>query len=589
MAGVFYLVDFSGRLVDPFLINLYAVVHFGLLGALVALPVALFARFVGDRDAAPRTTSRVLTGVAVVLALSVYYVVARRPTLLLEPGTLLPIVVALAAAVVWAMRGRSGDRGIDARRQALVVVACLVGPVLWAQARPVLVDTPAPADVPLERNTAVPTKRVLLLGWDAATWDVVDPLLREGRLPTLAKLIEGGVRATVDSEPQQVQPFEDSSSAGTRTPAIFETIATGKTPLMHGIWDFLSKPFWGTSQALPFRVGGSWLGTPVPTTSDMARAERVWHMVDRAGLDSLVVGWWNTWPVRRGLANGVLVSDRAKEEIPDTMLPAEAVDVADICAETRADADRAVEGLVPALDPNLHTLDPLKDDLRRTFRNDYQDDLCHYLLAAELADERDPEFIATYVSLIDIVQHKFWRYFEPDAFGDVDPSDAKELGHAIAASYDFADDLLAKLLEVLGRDTTVVLVSDHGAGAWAFEGMAGALKDVFQTVHPEYSGNHRLNGIFVMNGPGIPSGIEIDAVKHVDIVPTVLALLGLPLAEDLPGRVLEEAFEAPELLAPAVQRIRTYQTAESEGSLIPTASAVDAEVEDKLRALGYIQ
>jgi predicted AlkP superfamily phosphohydrolase/phosphomutase len=589
MVGVFYLVDFSGGLVDPLLISSYAVVHFGLMGAVAAVPIGLLVRLLGGADSVTETTSRLLTGVAVVLALSIYYIVARRPTLLLEPGTLLPIVAGVGAVVVWAVRRENRGRDVTGRSFALSIVACLLLPALWAQARPVLVDTPAPADVSLERNTSIPTNRVLLLGWDAATWDLVDPMLRDGRLPTLAKLIEGGARGTVDSEPQEVQPFEDSSSAGTRTPAIFETIATGKPPIMHGIWDFQAKMFWGTSQALPFRVGGGWLGPHVPTTSDMARAERVWHMVDRAGLETLVVGWWNTWPVRHGLTNGVLVSDRAKEEIPDTMAPADAVDVAVVCAETRSDADRAVEGLVPALDPNLHTLGPLKEDLRRTFRNDYQDDLCHYRLAAAVAAERDPEFIATYVSLIDIVQHKFWRYFEPDAFGDVEKVDAEQLGHAIAASYDFADDLLAKMLEAFGPDTTVVLVSDHGAGAWAFDGMAGALKDVFQSIHPEYSGNHRLNGLIVMNGPGVAAGVDIGVVKHVDIVPTVLALLGLPLAEDLPGRVLNDAFEAPELRASPLQRIRTYQTAESEGSLVPTASAVDSEVEKKLRALGYIQ
>lgn len=591
MMGVFYLVDFGGGLLDPLLLTFYAVAHAGLLGSVAAVVLALGISKISRAEASSLLVSRILTSVALVLALSAYYVVARRPTLLLEPGTLLPILAALAAAVVWSVRSSSGHTGsVNARACAGVVTVCLIVPTFWSQARSLVIAAPEPSDIAVVRDASgLPTKRVLLLGWDAATWDVIDPLLRQGRLPTLARLIDTGARATVEAEPQQVQPFADSSSAGTRTPAIFETIATGKTPLQHGIWDFQTKVFWGVGQAVPFRVGGGWLGRTIPTTSDMGRAERIWQMADRAGVRSLVVGWWNTWPVRRGLRHGAIVSDRAQEAIPDTMLPAEALDVAKVCGSARTDADRAVEGLIPALDPNLHTLDPLKDDLRKTFRADYQDDLCHYLIAEALAAARDPEFVSLYVSLIDIVQHKFWRYFEPDTFDDVDPADAEQLGHAIAASYDFADDLLAKMLKSLGGDTTVVLVSDHGAGAWAFEGMAGALKAAFQTVHPEYSGNHRLNGIVVISGPGIAAGADLGVVRHVDIVPTVLRLLGLPLAGDLPGRVLSDAFDAPELLAPTHSRIRTYQTTASEGSLRPTPSAVDSEVEDKLRALGYIQ
>jgi predicted AlkP superfamily phosphohydrolase/phosphomutase len=270
------------------------------------------------------------------------------------------------------------------------------------------------------------------------------------------------------------------------------------------------------------------------------------------------------------------------------MTPAGAVDVSKVCENARVEADRAVITLLPALDPEQHDLDALKEDLRRTFRADYEDDLCHFWIARELAPKMNADLITLYVSLIDIVQHKFWRYFEPQRFGDVEPGDARALGHAIAASYVFADYVLAQMLATLGEDTTLVLVSDHGAGAWAFDGLSGALQGMLKSAHPEYSGNHRLNGMLVMHGPGIKSGVELGTVRHEDVVPTVLALLGLAAAEDLPGRVLADGLEAGVVDARR-SVIPTYQTAASEGSLRPTASASDAEVENKLRALGYIE
>jgi hypothetical protein len=75
----------------------------------------------------------------------------------------------------------------------------------------------------------------------------------------------------------------------------------------------------------------------------------------------------------------------------------------------------------------------------------------------------------------------------------------------------------------------------------------------------------------------------------VDVVPTVLHLFGLPLAADLPGRVLEEVLGPGRRPGPPRPVLATYQTLLSRGGERPTTSSVDAEVEDRLRALGYVQ
>jgi hypothetical protein len=68
-----------------------------------------------------------------------------------------------------------------------------------------------------------------------------------------------------------------------------------------------------------------------------------------------------------------------------------------------------------------------------------------------------------------------------------------------------------------------------------------------------------------------------------------LSLFGLPLAEDMPGRVLDEVLEGGTQSARSPRFIATYQTELNSGALRPTGSRVDAEIEDRLRALGYIQ
>ncbi len=114
--------------------------------------------------------------------------------------------------------------------------------------------------------------------------------------------------------------------------------------------------------------------------------------------------------------------------------------------------------------------------------------------------------------------------------------------------------------------------------------------DIFLPHRMEVSGTHRLEGVAVLAGPDFRRGGSIEGATIFDITPTVLALAGLPAADDMPGRVLERAL-APELLAsrPA-GRVATYET----GGQGAAAAAADAnpeaseKVKSRLRSLGYL-
>ena len=68
--------------------------------------------------------------------------------------------------------------------------------------------------------------RVLVLGWDGATWDVLDRLLDAGRMPHLARLLDGGARAVLRSTDPPV------------TPAAWTSLATGMDPGRTGVLGF---------------------------------------------------------------------------------------------------------------------------------------------------------------------------------------------------------------------------------------------------------------------------------------------------------------------------------------------------------------
>ena len=84
---------------------------------------------------------------------------------------------------------------------------------------------PIPTAVPSADHK--PLSRVLLVGLDGATFDVLDPLLKEGVMPHLKALIDGGVAGPLESTKPPI------------TPAAWTTFMTGKGPGRHGIIDFL--------------------------------------------------------------------------------------------------------------------------------------------------------------------------------------------------------------------------------------------------------------------------------------------------------------------------------------------------------------
>jgi predicted AlkP superfamily phosphohydrolase/phosphomutase len=103
-------------------------------------------------------------------------------------------------------------------------------------------------------------------------------------------------------------------------------------------------------------------------------------------------------------------------------------------------------------------------------------------------------------------------------------------------------------------------------------------------VHNQWSGIHRMEGILVLNGPEVREGVRLDQARIYDVAPTILALMGLPIPDDVDGKVLVEAMREPD-------RYRTLQTstggikAEEAHTYTPEE---EQALEDRLRSLGYM-
>lgn len=100
------------------------------------------------------------------------------------------------------------------------------------------------------------------------------------------------------------------------------------------------------------------------------------------------------------------------------------------------------------------------------------------------------------------------------------------------------------------------------------------------------TGGHRMNGLLMLRGPGVKQGYRLQGAQIIDLAPTILAVMGVPIPSDMDGKVLTEAF-ADEFWA-GHPPVRAPVSSPKEGTA-PGLSPEDEEaIKERLRGLGYL-
>jgi hypothetical protein len=338
-----------------------------------------------------------------------WLVSASRPSLLL-----VVLAVMLLPAVLRRARTGAGALGVS-----LVAAALMAGHAVGLRVQP-------------------PARQVVLIGLDAASWDIVDPLRAAGRMPTFDRLVREGARG------------ELATFFPVVSPPLWTTIATGMKPDKHGIRDF-----WGNS--------------------DQVQAKRIWEVADEHGMVSGVLGYLVTWPPHK--KNGFLVPGwdaQGVETVPPELSFLKALEIGE-----KQDADAALPARVRLIaqalrhGATLSTINraaggvlaravgaqrPLEYALEgRLLKLDLTADVfCQLLRTVRL------DFASYYYSSIDAIEHEFFKYYAPEGFPDLAPEKIAEFRDAIPRVYEETDRALGRILRWTAPAAHVVIVSDHG-------------------------------------------------------------------------------------------------------------------------------
>jgi hypothetical protein len=477
----------------------------------------------------------------------------------------------------------------------------------------------------------VTRRKVLLVEINEITWNLVDPLIERGRLPTFARLKSEGAWAAPKSVdlPPQLDPW-----------ITWTTVYTGRPQADHNVF-FLQQP------------------------PESIKAKRLWEICDEAGLSVGVYGSLCSWPPRA--VKGFYVPDTFAPDAsthPEELRPIQELNLT-YTRSVRLPADQdglrfkarlGAKLLKLGLRPRtiariLGQLAHERREAQARWRRVALQPLVNFDFFRRLYRRYEPEFASFHTNHVAHYQHTYWKAMQPEIFPQATTDEeSRNYGGAIEYGYTAADELLGGMMKLLDGDTVLVVASSMGQKPFisplkkgkrigqlrSLERLVDILDapkeqvralstmsdqfNLYPDTHdtkellvkrlraayidrPERpmfsvetvddsitvtlkhydetaedsrctfphrtendsfrfedlvygtgmvkSGCHDPVGMMMLYGPGIRPGARVLESNNLDIAPTLLALLGVPVPSSMKGRVLEELFSDRETLVPA--------------------------------------
>ena len=260
-----------------------------------------------------------------------------------------------------------------------------------------------------------------MIGLDGMTFDVLDPLIAEGRTPHLARLVSEGARAPLETI---FPPL---------TAAAWTSAVTGKNPGKHGILEFfLRRPGTFEEMAVNQRLRDS---------------RAIWDLLGDAGIRSIVTNVPCTYPPEA--INGVMISDfltpggRRDFVTPDGVLD-------------EIEREFGPYRLHLAGTYRKGRIDEVVDELIDEI--DYKTRVNLYLMGRE-----DWGACFTHVWGTDRIQHELWHVVDP-THPRHDADEARGHRDRVMEYWARVDESVGRMVEAAGPGTSTFVVSDHGFG-----------------------------------------------------------------------------------------------------------------------------
>jgi len=441
-------------------------------------------------------------------------------------------------------------------------------------------------------------KKVVFLGIDGCDWKLFNRFLKQEKLPTFKKIIDKGVLGKL------------TSCYPTDSPLIWNSIFTGKIPAEHGItfWYKTKFPFlppipseliypdFARAGKIVKRLINRKVVKRIPFSVEDRKAKAIWNILTDYNKTSVNIGWLFSWPAEK--INGVQVSWYMypfEEAAEDNMKRVESSNLARrvypeqllkefeklIIRPSDLDSQELANICFPT-----ENIDPARKFSDKLSPWDYAKDKTFLKIAHNLLDRNEKfDFFSLYLYGIDAVCHTYWPFareatnhekYKQQVLSVSDSvkfkQESESFDQCILKYYQYLDREVGRLIDRLGNDYSLVIVSDHG---FDFDGTAHA---------------NAPDGVFMASGPQIRKAECLENISVYDILPTLLTLLGLPQAKDMPGKVIKEIFTDEFLNKFPIRFIDRYQKIgkQLQDDVVELDEATRKGIEERLKSLGYI-
>lgn len=287
------------------------------------------------------------------------------------------------------------------------------------------------------------SKKVLLVELNEITWDLIDPLIEQGKLPTFARIRSEGTWAapmSVDLWPQ-LDPW-----------VTWTTLHTGRTQADHNVY-FLQQP---------------------PETIN---AERIWELCHEQGLSVGIYGSLCSWPPRK--VNGYYVPDTFAPDTatyPERLRPIQELNLT-YTRSVRLPSDQDGLWFKAKLGAKLLALGLRPETVARILRQLARErtnpetrwqrvalqPFVNFDFFNQLYRRYKPDFATFHTNHVAHYMHTYWKAMQPEAFQQKTAEDeARIYGRAIEHGYRTADELLKRMLSLPDDNTVLVVASSMG-------------------------------------------------------------------------------------------------------------------------------
>jgi predicted AlkP superfamily phosphohydrolase/phosphomutase len=475
---------------------------------------------------------------------------AATATALLASTAVLVLTAVLCLLMVLFRRKAPYARAVWAPLFGLIVLSSVAALLaLRGRGVPPLLEA-RPIDTSFDRAHPEATGRVTVLAIDGASLDLITSATAEGRLPNFGRILDAGaVRHLATLHP-------------TSPEAVWAAVATGKLPQKNGVRSsaiYQLAGGGGAVQLLPdycFAHGLERFGFLIEQghTSATFRTRTLWSILSTEGFTVGVVGWPLTQPAP--VVRGYVVGDTYHR----TALTASGIDDPSaiyppgLQLEALSAMEDASNDAPPVAAASLGGagsagVDSRQDGPART-------DRVYDRIAASMSRARPAQVTLTRYQSLDPIGHYFLRYAQPADFGNVTEEERRRLGPVLERHYALIDDAIGRAMAGLGPEDLLVVVSGYGMEP------LGLGKRLLERVigDPEISGTHEAapDGFLLAYGASVARGRQQARASVVDVAPTILYFLGLPLGRDMDGYARTDLFQRSFTAERPITFIPTY-------------------------------